>query len=133
MSSIGQPERVTQNGVRDTTWKVICRRVQMTAVTGQYQSLPGFRRLFGIGSRISWLISAQGFLPLAPLDLQIPKRSKDTREVRQHDTIHRMAVRYSLLLVQWDGTHETSAVRTLIRSLVLSQLTPCDFERHVAP
>jgi hypothetical protein len=70
---------------------------------------------------------------LAPLDLQIPKRSKDTREVRRHDTIHRMAARYSLLLAQWDGSHETSAVRTRIRSLALSQLTPCDFERHVAP
>src|SRR5215831_20349554 len=88
----------------------------MAAVTEPHQSLPGFRRLFGIGSRISRLSSAQGFLPLAPLDLQIPKRSKDTHEVRQHHTIHRMAVRYSLLLVQWDDAHETSAVRTRIRS-----------------
>ncbi len=28
---------------------------QMTAVIEQHQSLPGFRRLFGIESRISWL------------------------------------------------------------------------------
>src|SRR5262249_54027577 len=116
-----------------TTWKVICRRVQMTAVTEQHPSLPGFRRLFGIGSRIRWLLSTQGFLPWAPLDLQIPNRSNDTREVRRHDTLHRMAVRYSLLLVQWDGAHETSAVRTRIRSLVLRQLIPGDLERHVAP
>src|SRR5262244_3588915 len=97
----------------------------MIAVTEQQQTLPGFRRRFGIGSRNGWILSAQGFLPWAPLDLQIPNRSNDTREVRRHDTLHRMAVRYGLLLVQWDGAHETSAVRTRIRLLVLRQLQSC--------
>src|SRR5262249_31136906 len=69
-----------------TTWKVICRRVQMTAVTEQHPSLPGFRRLFGIGSRIRWLARLKVFFPGRHSISRF--RTGATTLVRSGDTTH---------------------------------------------